>query len=145
MNSVQEWSNSLSEHLQFSRESLSVQQSMFETSSNDGAWCYCCMHVYHASTLIALNNVRWNPPCHQCPPTTFFQAQQFLQKTPVLKVGPQWATDMLDQILTMLGDRGKHSLLSEYLSCRDSQFVADFCSVCCIMGKNFRFNSSGVH
>ena len=60
MNFIQEWSNSLSEHLQFSRDSLSVQQSMFETSSNDGAWCYCCMHVYHASTLIALNNVRWN-------------------------------------------------------------------------------------
>ncbi|KAK2463681.1 hypothetical protein APHAL10511_004432 [Amanita phalloides] len=91
---IREWSNLLPEHLQFSRDSLSVQQSMFETSSNDGAWCYCCMHVYHASTLIALNN-----------------AQQLVQRAPVLKVGPQWATDMLDQILTMLGDRGKHSLL----------------------------------
>ncbi|KAF8631873.1 hypothetical protein AX15_002143 [Amanita polypyramis BW_CC] len=91
---IKEWSSQLSDHLQFSRESLSVQHSMFETSSNDGAWCYCCMHVYHASTLIALNN-----------------AQQLLQMAPMLKVGPQWATDMLDQILTMLGERGKHSLL----------------------------------
>lgn len=91
---IKEWSNLLPEHLQFSRDSLSVQQSMFETSSNGGAWSYCCMHVYHASTLVALNN-----------------AQQLLQNVPALKVGPQWAIDMLDQILTMLGERGKHSLL----------------------------------
>ena len=30
---------------------------MFETSSNTGAWCYCCMHVYHASCALALNVV----------------------------------------------------------------------------------------
>ncbi|KIL69466.1 hypothetical protein M378DRAFT_787408 [Amanita muscaria Koide BX008] len=92
--SIRQWSNVLPSHLHFSDDNLSVQQSMFETSSNDGAWCYCCMHIYHASTFIALNN-----------------AQQLLQGAPSLKVGPQWATNMLDKILNMLGERGRRSLL----------------------------------
>lgn len=73
------------------------------------------MHVYHASTLIALNNVRNRKFLDIKQSTTIFQVQQLLQRAPVLKVGPQYATDMLDQILTLLGERGKHSLLSEYL------------------------------
>ncbi|KAG5647462.1 hypothetical protein DXG03_009393 [Asterophora parasitica] len=39
------WANSLPEHLRFSEQSLQVQQSMFETSSNTGAWCWCSMHA----------------------------------------------------------------------------------------------------
>ncbi|PFH51901.1 hypothetical protein AMATHDRAFT_58110 [Amanita thiersii Skay4041] len=91
---LQEWANSLPDHLRFSEQSLSVQQSMFETSSNNGAWCYCCMHVYYASCLVALNNAR-----------------QIMQRAPIIKVEPQWAVEMLDQILNMLGDRAKNSLL----------------------------------
>ncbi|KAF8636421.1 hypothetical protein AX17_003603 [Amanita inopinata Kibby_2008] len=91
---LQEWNTLLPEHLRFSEQNLSVQQSMFETSSNNGAWCYCCMHVYHASCLIALNNAR-----------------QILQRTTTIKVGPQRALDMLEQIIGMLGERAKNSLL----------------------------------
>lgn len=62
-NVQQAWASSLPQHLRFSEESLQVQQSMFETSSNTGAWCYCCMHVYHASSALALNLVNTlNPP-----------------------------------------------------------------------------------
>ena len=52
------WVSSLPEHLRFSEETLQVQLSMFETSSNTGAWCFCCMHVLHSSVALALNIVR---------------------------------------------------------------------------------------
>jgi hypothetical protein len=55
--SLQSWISSLPEHLRFSEENLQVQLSMFETSSNTGAWCFCCMHVLHASVALALNVV----------------------------------------------------------------------------------------
>ncbi|TFK71646.1 hypothetical protein BDN72DRAFT_764612 [Pluteus cervinus] len=89
---LETWAASLSEHLRFSESSLSVQQSMFETSSNTGAWCYCCMHVYHASCALALS-----------------VARQRLNRTP--HTLPAWAVARLDMILTMLGDRAKNSIL----------------------------------
>ncbi|KDR80510.1 hypothetical protein GALMADRAFT_240800 [Galerina marginata CBS 339.88] len=54
---MDEWERTLPEHLRFSEQSLQVQQSMFETSSNTGAWCWCSMHVYHASCVLALHLV----------------------------------------------------------------------------------------
>ena len=54
---IQEWDRTLPDHLRFSEQSLQVQQSMFETSSNTGAWCWCMLHVYHASCALALNFV----------------------------------------------------------------------------------------
>lgn len=54
---MQSWVNSLPDHLRFSEQSLQVQQSMFETSSNSGAWCFCLMHVVHATSALALNYV----------------------------------------------------------------------------------------
>ncbi|KAG6866572.1 hypothetical protein C0991_002057 [Blastosporella zonata] len=86
------WANTLPEHLRFSEQSLQVQQSMFETSSNAGAWCWCGMHVFHASSILALNFAR-----------------QQSQKGP--KSEPTWALRMLDLILEMLGDRAKNSIL----------------------------------
>ncbi|KAF9005931.1 fungal-specific transcription factor domain-containing protein [Cyathus striatus] len=86
------WANSLPEHLRFSEQSLLVQQSMFETSSNTGAWCWCCMHVYHASCALALNMARHS---NSLP-------------------GPPWALSTLDSILGLLGDRAKNSILSGF-------------------------------
>lgn len=56
----QEWARTLPDHLRFSDESLDVQQSMFETSSNIGAWFWCCHHVYYAACALAINFV--SPP-----------------------------------------------------------------------------------
>ncbi|KAF8074981.1 hypothetical protein FPV67DRAFT_1475647 [Lyophyllum atratum] len=86
------WATSLPEHLRFSEQSLQVQQSMFETSSNTGAWAWCCMHVIHASSALALNLARQRP-----------------QRVP--KSEPSWALRTLDLIMEMLGDRVKHSIL----------------------------------
>ncbi len=76
---------------------------------------------------------------------TVFQVQQLLQRAPVLKVGPPCATDMLDQILTLLGERGKNSLLSEHLLFRVLHSIAESGSVRHIMGKNCCINNSDVH
>ncbi|KAF8661296.1 hypothetical protein AX16_001395 [Volvariella volvacea WC 439] len=89
---IETWAKSLPEHLRFSESSLSYQQSMFETSSNTGAWCYCFMHVLHASCVLALNQ-GWYRLQHRSGDI------------------PQWAANMLDQVLTMLGDRAKNSIL----------------------------------
>ncbi|RDB23327.1 hypothetical protein Hypma_009120 [Hypsizygus marmoreus] len=86
------WAGSLSDHLRFSEENLQVQQSMFETSSNTGAWCWCLMHVFHASSALALNLARQRS--HGGP----------LAETP-------WALKTLDLIMNMLGDRAKNSIL----------------------------------
>lgn len=58
---IQSWLDSLPDHLRFSDQNLQVQKSMFETSSNTGAWCWCFMHMYHASCSLALNLVS-KPP-----------------------------------------------------------------------------------
>ncbi|KAJ6621374.1 fungal-specific transcription factor domain-containing protein [Mycena sp. CBHHK59/15] len=87
----QEWASSLPEHLRFSEQNLQVQQSMFETSSNTGAWCFCCMHVYYASFALALHVVS-------------ALSSMFL-------VAPQWTLTRLDMIMAMLGERAKNSLL----------------------------------
>ncbi|TFK32774.1 fungal-specific transcription factor domain-containing protein [Crucibulum laeve] len=89
---MEDWANTLSDHLRFSEESLLVQQSMFETSSNTGAWCWCFMHVYHASCVLALN----------------FAKQRTQRGQPI---NADWALQTLDLILNMLGDRAKNSML----------------------------------
>ncbi|KAG6821195.1 hypothetical protein H0H93_004015 [Arthromyces matolae] len=86
------WASTLPDHLRFSEQSLQVQQSMFETSSNGGAWCWCCMHVFHASSALALNFAR-----------------QQIHKGP--KSEPAWALKTLDLIMEMFGDRAKNSIL----------------------------------
>lgn len=87
---MDEWDRTLPDHLRFSEQSLLVQQSMFETSSNGGAWCWCSMHVYHASCALVLN-----------------LARQRTQRKGEL----QWALERIELILQMLGDRAKNSIL----------------------------------
>ncbi|KAF8909396.1 fungal-specific transcription factor domain-containing protein [Gymnopilus junonius] len=90
---MEEWDRTLPEHLRFSEQSLQVQQSMFETSSNTGAWCWCCIHIYHASCALAVNLARQ-------------RAQRGSRTEP-----PPWALEKIDLILQMLGDRAKNSIL----------------------------------
>lgn len=51
------WLTSLPEHLRFSEDNLEKQISMFETSSNTGAWCYCFMHTLHPCYVLDLTEV----------------------------------------------------------------------------------------
>jgi hypothetical protein len=51
------WFSTLPDHLRFSDENMQLQMAMFETCSNSGAWCFCCMHVVHASCTLALDAV----------------------------------------------------------------------------------------
>ncbi|KAF5335977.1 hypothetical protein D9611_006287 [Ephemerocybe angulata] len=89
---MEDWARTLPEHLKFSEQSLDVQQSMFETSSNTGAWCWCCLHVYYAACALAINFARLRN-----------------QRDSVNE--PQWALARIESILKMLGDRAKNSLL----------------------------------
>ncbi|PPQ75884.1 hypothetical protein CVT24_000739 [Panaeolus cyanescens] len=82
---MEEWDRTLPDHLRFSEQSLQVQQSMFETSSNTGAWSWCFMHVYHASCALALNVARQRTHRGHKP-------------------DPNWALDKIQLILQMLGD-----------------------------------------
>ncbi|KAH9935930.1 uncharacterized protein BXZ73DRAFT_89421 [Epithele typhae] len=51
---MQEWVDSLPAHLRFNEENLETQISMFETSSNSGAWCFCFMHAMHPCCYLAV-------------------------------------------------------------------------------------------
>ncbi|KAJ7504510.1 fungal-specific transcription factor domain-containing protein [Mycena galericulata] len=90
----EDWASSLPDHLRFSEQNLQVQQSMFETSSNTSAWCFCCMHVYYASFVLALHVGR----------------NHFSYSTPTSQ-RPQWTVTRLEMIVKMLGDRAKNSML----------------------------------
>ncbi|KAJ7715362.1 hypothetical protein DFH07DRAFT_1015355 [Mycena maculata] len=95
----EEWASSLPDHLRFSEQNLQVQHSMFETSSNTGAWCFCCMHVYFASLTLALHAGGRNHFSHST-------------NTPTLAPSrPQWTITRLEMIMKMLGDRAKNSML----------------------------------
>ncbi|KJA23614.1 hypothetical protein HYPSUDRAFT_66286 [Hypholoma sublateritium FD-334 SS-4] len=89
---MEEWDRTLPDHLRFSEENLQVQQSMFETSSNGGAWCWCCIHLYHASCALVLNLARQRTHRGSMADT-------------------QWAVERIELILKMLGDRAKNSIL----------------------------------
>ncbi|KAJ6591681.1 fungal-specific transcription factor domain-containing protein [Mycena vulgaris] len=95
----EEWASSLPDHLRFSEQNLQVQQSMFETSSNTGAWCFCCMHVYYASFALALHVGRNS-------------MLSYSQNTPTpISQRPKWAVTRLDMIMAMMGDRAKNSMI----------------------------------
>lgn len=51
---LEEWDASLSGHLRFSEDNLEKQVSMFDTSSNTGAWCFCFMHALYPCSCLAL-------------------------------------------------------------------------------------------
>ncbi|KAF9485498.1 hypothetical protein BDN70DRAFT_847808 [Pholiota conissans] len=92
---MEEWDRTLPDHLRFSEESLQVQQSMFETSSNGGAWCWCCIHLYHASCALVLHLAR----------------QRIQRLSSKADREPLWAVERIELILQMLGDRAKNSIL----------------------------------
>ncbi|KAJ7155539.1 fungal-specific transcription factor domain-containing protein [Mycena crocata] len=96
---AEEWASSLPDHLRFSEQNLQVQQSMFETSSNTGAWCFCCMHVYYASLALALH-VGKN-----------YRLSHSGNTAVSISPKPQWIVTRLDMIMGMLGDRAKNSML----------------------------------
>ncbi|KAJ6581375.1 fungal-specific transcription factor domain-containing protein [Mycena capillaripes] len=95
----EEWVSNLPDHLRFSEQNLQVQQSMFETSSNTGAWCFCCMHVCYVGFVLALHVARNN-----------MMTYSMNSPTPV-SPKPQWTVTRLDMIMAMLGDRAKNSML----------------------------------
>ncbi|KII87438.1 hypothetical protein PLICRDRAFT_255310 [Plicaturopsis crispa FD-325 SS-3] len=89
---LERWVRSLPSHLRYESDSLQVQLSMFETSSNTSAWCYCLMHVVHAGCELALNAAKQ-------------RANSGVQ------VGPEWALERLGTIVQQIGKRARHSTL----------------------------------
>jgi hypothetical protein len=86
------WMSSLPDHLRFSEDNLQMQMSMFETSSNAGAWSFCCMHVIHASCMLALGTAKQRGKGE-------------------LTALPHWPVDRLELIMTSLGSRARNSLI----------------------------------
>ncbi|KAL1745871.1 fungal-specific transcription factor domain-containing protein [Schizophyllum fasciatum] len=52
------WEASLPPRLRFTDEVLAIQQTMLETSSNNGSWCWANMHMYRASCALLLHKAR---------------------------------------------------------------------------------------
>ncbi|KAI0641962.1 hypothetical protein C8Q79DRAFT_918638 [Trametes meyenii] len=86
---LDEWAASLPGHLQFTDENLETQVSMFETSSNSGAWCYCFMHAMHPCCYLAI-----------------------LEGEGTLAEPIPWVRNQLNMIFTAAGTRAKNSILS---------------------------------
>ena len=51
---MQNWAQSLPSHVQLNAENLETHVTMFETSSNSGAWCFCFMHAMYPCYLAML-------------------------------------------------------------------------------------------
>ncbi|KAA1468853.1 hypothetical protein DENSPDRAFT_878458 [Dentipellis sp. KUC8613] len=88
------WEASLADHVKFTDDSLQLQLSMFETSSNAGAWSYFLMHIMHASCILSLLDAKSHTQPAASPAKT-----------------RQWARDRIMLIITSLGSRAKNSLL----------------------------------
>ncbi|TCD60647.1 hypothetical protein EIP91_009734 [Steccherinum ochraceum] len=86
---IQIWVDSLADHLRFSEANLEKQVSMFETSSNTGAWCFCFMHVLHPCLVLSMTEVDGR------------EAEV---------VG--WVRNQLNTVFTAIGGRAKNTILS---------------------------------
>ncbi|KAG2157841.1 fungal-specific transcription factor domain-containing protein [Suillus bovinus] len=86
------WDGSLPDSLCFTDENLAIQMSLFATSSNVGAWCFCAMHIIHCSCVFALNQARKR--CRTGMPG-----------------GPTWAHERLNKIIAALGGRAKKTII----------------------------------
>ncbi|THH27475.1 hypothetical protein EUX98_g6726 [Antrodiella citrinella] len=86
---VQIWVESLAEHLRFSEANLDKQVTMFETSSNTGAWCFCFMHVLHPCLILSMTEV---------------------DRREAEVVG--WVRNQLNVVFTAIGGRAKNTVLS---------------------------------
>ncbi|KAF9042647.1 hypothetical protein BDZ89DRAFT_1156203 [Hymenopellis radicata] len=94
---LEEWSCSLPPHLLFSKQCVSVQKSMFETSSNLGAWCYALIHIYHATSSLALIVARQR----------LAEQSRTIYNIPDL----DFIMERIYSIMNMLGSRAKYSFI----------------------------------
>jgi hypothetical protein len=51
------WEATLPEHLKFTEDGLGLQLSMFETSANSGAWCWCMFHTSYLAAVLMVDTV----------------------------------------------------------------------------------------
>ncbi|KAF7972764.1 hypothetical protein HWV62_17142 [Athelia sp. TMB] len=91
---LKNWEDGLPEHLRYSDDTVQIQLSMMETSSNIGAWCFLLMHVIHASCSAALAHAR--------------QYDYVGHSSYTL---PLWAQMRMELIATSLGSRAKNSMI----------------------------------
>ncbi|EIN03808.1 hypothetical protein PUNSTDRAFT_139113 [Punctularia strigosozonata HHB-11173 SS5] len=101
---VEAWAASVPLNLVYSNENLQMQMAMFETGSNGGAWCYCLMHVMHASCVISLDIA-------------------FRRHTPVPIT--QWAVDQIFTIINAVGQRARNSVLLAFALWSLSQYYGE--------------------
>ncbi|KAF5367466.1 hypothetical protein D9758_003786 [Tetrapyrgos nigripes] len=100
------WAESLPQELRFTDQNLNVQRSMLETSSNTGAWCFALTHALHASCVLALGVYN-----------RFLEVESGKDNGPGSDVAMaevkdvQWASEVFDSILDMLGERARNSIL----------------------------------
>ncbi|EPQ56794.1 hypothetical protein GLOTRDRAFT_105364 [Gloeophyllum trabeum ATCC 11539] len=87
------WAQSLADHLRFNEQNVQLQVSMFETSSNTGAWCFFFMHAVHASCVLAINELK----------------QRAKGEPP--NAAQEWSRSCLNQILSSMGNRAKNSFI----------------------------------
>ncbi|KAI0760825.1 hypothetical protein C8Q74DRAFT_1208215, partial [Fomes fomentarius] len=86
---LEDWVASLPNHLQFNDENLETQITMFETSSNSGAWCFSFMHAMYSCCSLSL-----------------------LEGEGTLTEPVPWVRDQLSLIFTAAGTRARTSILS---------------------------------
>ncbi|KAI0731167.1 hypothetical protein C8Q76DRAFT_612938 [Earliella scabrosa] len=86
---LEDWVASLPSHLQFTEENLETQVTMFETSSNSGAWSFCFMHAMYPCCYLAV-----------------------LEGEGTLTEPIPWVRNQLNHIFNAAGTRAKTSILS---------------------------------
>ncbi|KAI0741923.1 hypothetical protein C8Q80DRAFT_1110511 [Daedaleopsis nitida] len=99
---LEDWIASLPAHLQFNEENLETQVTMFETSANSGAWCFCFMHAMYPCCFLAVleGKGKYSAPI-------------------------PWVRDQLNLIFAAAGTRAKTSILSACALWSYSKYSAD--------------------
>lgn len=113
------WDASLPDHLRFNEESLQLQLSMFDTSSNAGAWCYFMTHIIHTACVLMVYDVSLpsfysrSYIAHDRVSISLHQAKFRTQGLSVSETR-SWARERMLYILTSIGNRAKNSFLGMY-------------------------------
>lgn len=90
-------------HLRFSEEALETQDSMFETGSSGGAWCYYYMHATQACCSLSSAKV-WLSRCGFSPPLNEnAQAKYDLTRAEYSRM-----KECVSRIVSSLGSRAKN-------------------------------------
>lgn len=116
------WETTLSPQLRFSDDVLAVQQSMLETGSNNGAWCWALMHVYRASCALVLCEARERDATRQAGADLLSEMHPAWSERQAISVRDprrenedevafNWPVGMLEAILHTFGNRAKNSTL----------------------------------